>query len=216
MRSKIFLVFLFFFVLCSVQNVYAEYTNIQIKYIVGDFEAPTYSENSTNTTLAYANTEYRLLWNDNYELDGYNFSLCNGTWNGTICTGGWQHDSWVAFPTGGIEDWSNITKSINVTVGTTVAWYISANDTFNNWNTSDIFTYVAYPENSCTYLGFGNWVILGSENCVITVDTTGDGSNLICTGSGQANVYGALISNFTKYTSVNNCKLTVSNGGRIT
>lgn len=199
----------------SVQNVHAEYANIGVKLIVGDYQAPTFSDNSTNTTLAYADTEFRLKWQDNYALAGYNFSLCNGTWNGTDCQAGWIHDSWSAFPTGGLLDWSNITKTINVTVGTRVAWYIEANDTYNNWNTSDIYYYYAYPENSCTYLGFGDWIVLGAEECTITIDTNGDGSDFTCTGAGYARIYGATVANFTKYRSVSGCKLRVMNGGKI-
>jgi len=46
---------------------------------------PTYSDNSTNSTLAGTPVEHRLKWNDNVGLSGYIFSFCNGTWNGTSC-----------------------------------------------------------------------------------------------------------------------------------
>ena len=34
------------------------------------------------------------------------------------------------------QSWSNVTKTLNATVGTSVGWKVYANDTSNNWNTS--------------------------------------------------------------------------------
>ncbi|MCK4347863.1 MAG: hypothetical protein KAW47_04525, partial [Thermoplasmatales archaeon] len=52
-----------------------------------DTTNPTYSDNSTNSTLAGTNIEHSLKWSDN-SLSGYIFSFCNGTWNGSDCVGG--------------------------------------------------------------------------------------------------------------------------------
>jgi hypothetical protein len=52
-----------------------------------DFQPPTYSLNSTNSTLAGTAVEHRLKWNDDYGLSGYIFSFCNGTWDGSKCLG---------------------------------------------------------------------------------------------------------------------------------
>jgi len=46
---------------------------------------PTYSLNSTNSTIAGLGIEHRLYWQDNANLSGYIFQFCNGTWNGTNC-----------------------------------------------------------------------------------------------------------------------------------
>jgi hypothetical protein len=56
-----------------------------VTYGIGDTTLPTYNANSTNTTLAGKPTLFSLNWTDNVGLDGYIFSFCNGTWNGTIC-----------------------------------------------------------------------------------------------------------------------------------
>lgn len=58
-----------------------------------------------------------------------------------MTTTGWVNDSFVAMT--GTLNWSNITKTINSTIGLTYAWRVYANDTSNNWNTSDIYTYVS-------------------------------------------------------------------------
>jgi hypothetical protein len=40
---------------------------------------PTYSQNSTNSTLAGTLIDHRLRWQDNVGLSGYIFALCNGS-----------------------------------------------------------------------------------------------------------------------------------------
>ncbi len=56
-------------------------------YFTIDNTPPTYSLNSTNTTLAGAPTLFSLNWTDNVNLSGYIFQFCNGTWNGVGCIG---------------------------------------------------------------------------------------------------------------------------------
>jgi len=92
---------------------------------------PTYSLNSTNSTLAGTPVEFRLRWTDNVGLSGYIFSFDNGT-------GNFANDSWVQF-TG---TWSNVTKTISSTVGATIRWKVYANDTSDNWNASDTYSFV--------------------------------------------------------------------------
>jgi hypothetical protein len=48
----------------------------------------------------------------------------------------WNYDAsiYASFGT-----WSNVTKTLNSTIGSNVAWRVYANDTSDNWNTSEIF-----------------------------------------------------------------------------
>jgi len=50
------------------------------------------------------------------------------------------NDSWVSMS--GTTDWSNVTKVVNSTVGATIKWKVYANDSNDNWNVSDVFTYI--------------------------------------------------------------------------
>ncbi|NYZ79346.1 DUF2341 domain-containing protein [Candidatus Micrarchaeota archaeon] len=50
--------------------------------------APSYSLNSTSSTLAGTPGVHNLYWQDSAGLSGYIFQFCNGTWNGTGCGGG--------------------------------------------------------------------------------------------------------------------------------
>jgi hypothetical protein len=90
-----------------------------------DTTPPTYSSNSTNSTLAGTSVTHSLYWQDNFNLSGYIFSFDN-------CTGSLVNDSWVAMT--GVANWSNVTKTINTTIGCTISWCVYANDTSNNWN----------------------------------------------------------------------------------
>jgi len=98
-----------------------------------DTTPPTYSLNSTNSTLAGTPVSHNLKWTDNTGLSGYIFSFDN-------CTGTLVNDTFVSFS--GTTNWSNVTKTINSTVGCTIQWKVYANDTSNNWNTSLTYSYV--------------------------------------------------------------------------
>ncbi|MBU0756777.1 MAG: hypothetical protein KKF44_01815 [Nanoarchaeota archaeon] len=57
---------------------------------------------------------------------------------------GWVNDTWVAM--GGLTNSSNVTKSINSTVGLNYSWCVHANNTQNLWNSSSCdspFTYTS-------------------------------------------------------------------------
>jgi len=105
---------------------------------------PTYSNNSTNTTIAGILTEFRLKWTDDIGLSGYNFSFDN-------CTGSLVNDTnWTSMT--GLTNWSNVTKITNSTAGCTIRWKVYANDTYGNWNSTDImnFTVGLTHGSSCT------------------------------------------------------------------
>jgi len=53
---------------------------------------------------------------------------------------GWVNGTWISMT--GTGNWSNVTKTINSTVGANIAWRVYTNDTSNNWNASGIFSYV--------------------------------------------------------------------------
>jgi len=131
---------------CSVGTVIAwrQYANDSINRVnvsqtrnitvtSADTTKPTYSLNSTNSTLAGTPVKHNLKWTDNIGLSGYIFSFDN-------CTGTFANDSFVSFS--GTTNWSNVTKTINSTVGCTIQWKVYANDTSNNWNASENFSLV--------------------------------------------------------------------------
>ena len=50
-----------------------------------DETPPTYSTNSTNSTVAGTPVMHSLKWEDETELDGFIFQFCNGTYDGSLC-----------------------------------------------------------------------------------------------------------------------------------
>ena len=97
-----------------------------------DTTAPTYSSNSTNSTVAGYPIKHRLYWQDNYSLVSYMFSFDNG--DGTFVNDPWTNMT-------GTGNWSNVTKTVNSTVGSTIRWKVYANDSVGNWNASLSYTY---------------------------------------------------------------------------
>ena len=93
---------------------------------------PKWFDNSTNGTTAGTNVEHSVRWTDDTALSGYIFSFDNGT-------GTFTNDSFVAMS--GAEDWSNVSKVVNSTVGSTIRWIVYANDSANQFNATDIFSY---------------------------------------------------------------------------
>jgi len=82
--------------------------------------------------LAGYGIQHRLYWTDNVSLSYATFSLDN-------CKGTFQNVSGMALT--GDSDWSNFTYNINSTLGCTMRWRVYANDTSDNWNASEIFSY---------------------------------------------------------------------------
>ncbi|MBI5697891.1 MAG: DUF2341 domain-containing protein, partial [Thaumarchaeota archaeon] len=98
-----------------------------------DATPPQYSLNSTNSTQVSSPVEFRLKWTDNVGLSGYIFSFDN-------CTSSFTNDTWQTMT--GTSNWSNVTKTINSTPSCTIRWKVYANDTSNNWNTSQTYSFI--------------------------------------------------------------------------
>ena len=93
---------------------------------------PQWFDNSTNSTLAGTLIEHKVMWTDDVNLSGFIFSFDNGT-------GTFVDDAFVEMT--GTNNFSSVSKVVNSTVGTTIRWKVSANDTSNNLNVTDIFSY---------------------------------------------------------------------------
>lgn len=105
---------------------YVDAINITYEKIVTDTEAPKYSNNQTNTTVAGQPANFTLDWTDDNGLSGHIFSTNN--------SGTWKNASWVSMEGTSNTSW-NVTV-LNDTVGSLVQWCYYANDTSNNWNGS--------------------------------------------------------------------------------
>ena len=86
---------------------------------------------------------------------------------------GWIIDSFVGMK--GTLNWSNVTKSVGSVVGSNVSWRVRVNDSINQWNISEVFSYTltAPPVVTCDCPSTGNWdiddgsICKPTENCNI-------------------------------------------------
>jgi hypothetical protein len=102
------------------------------------------------------------------------------------------NDTWVPFTSSMCLSpytacWSNVTKVINSTVGATIKWKVYANDTSNNWNESEIFSYItttlSYLE---VNLEFPSSYSI-TQNQTFTINAT-----VFCRKGACGNVYGTI------------------------
>ena len=131
------------------QDLAGNVNQTEIRTLSVDTTAPTYSLNSTNSTLAGREVMHSLYWQDNFNLDEYVFSLDN-------CTGTFVNYTWDSFSA--TPSWSNITKTISSDYGCTMRWCFYANDSAGNMNSAlcdNPFTYIA----ECNPPDTGNWFI---------------------------------------------------------
>jgi hypothetical protein len=136
-------------------NVYANDTSDawdsnSTTFTVQDAQAPQWSGAQTNKTPVYENDSVKFTanWTDDVALAGYIFSINQ--------TGTWVNSSFVSFS--GTSDVSENTTQITATVGTTVPWRFYANDTSDNWNVTDIHSFIVSspaPPPSSPYILYG-------------------------------------------------------------
>jgi len=138
-------------------NVYANDTSDawdsnSTTFTVQDAQAPQWSDAQTNKTPIYENdyVKFTANWTDDVALAGYIFSINQ--------TGIWVNSSLTSFI--GTSDVSENTMQITATAGTTVQWRFYANDTFDNWNVTDIRSFVVSssspaPPPSSPYMIYG-------------------------------------------------------------
>ncbi len=103
--------------------------NTEIK--VATPQPPSYSLNSTNSTVAGTSVLHSLYWTADNNLSAFIFSFDN-------CTGSFVNETYVFT---GAGNWSNTTKAINSTVGCTIQWKVYANDTLGNVTESSTYSY---------------------------------------------------------------------------
>jgi len=146
---------------------------------------PFFSQYSSNNTVAGLTTKHQIYWSDIIGLSGYIFSFNNGT-------GSFINDSWIQFS--GVGNWSNVTKSINSSIGSTIQWKVYANDTYNNWNLTDTYSYITSGSDTCTPPAINNdWIV--NDTCLKTTTNINIGTSKLTIGTN-----GLLILNNTNVT----------------
>ena len=108
-------------------------------------ETSDHNENVSFVIKFHNEESFGTIWKDFRSKEYSNVTL-RPYLNITYCTD-WQDDPWQ--PMSGTGDWSNVIKVITPDVGKTIRWKVYANDTDNNWNVSDEFSYVTTDGSVC-------------------------------------------------------------------
>jgi len=151
--------------------VFSFYNGSNTTYCSGSIDCSVYETQETciNCSQCKWNEEEHCDVIDNGSCENCELGECDTNCSLAGClldNTEFVNDSWVAFtadmcPNPYTECWSNVTKTINSTVGATIKWCVYANDTSNNWNKtscSDPFSYETTGE--------------AGVNCHITSNTT--------------------------------------------
>jgi len=118
---------------------------------IEDTTAPKWYDNSTNSTVAGTFIKHSVRWTDDTSLANYTFSFDNGT--GTLV-----NDSITSMT--GTANWSNVTKGVNNTVGSSIRWMVYTNDSSNNMNVTDTFTYTTTSAVADCWVDLGDVVYI--------------------------------------------------------
>jgi len=135
----------------------------------------------------WINQSYQLVENQGtYVTFGSEESITIGS--------GWVNDTWVSMT--GATNWSNVSKLITSSVGSTIAWCVYANDTSNNWNSSSCVNPFIYNTTSaeCNPVLNENWIISDTQVCDAVQVTTGTGDINILSGGTLTLINGANVS----------------------
>lgn len=112
-------------------NVTQNDTSTNETNVTLDTVPPQYNESSISGTQVDTLVTHSVYWTDDNQLSGYVFSFDN-------CIGEYTNETWIAFA----DNWSNVSKQINSTPDCTTRWKVYANDSSDNWNVTEDFTYV--------------------------------------------------------------------------
>ena len=140
----------------SGEGIATDFIKLDVTYTDNN---PQWSQNSTNGTTAGANILHSVKWTDE-SLSGYIFEFDNG--NGSLF-----NNTFVTFS--GATNWSNISKVINSTSGSTIRWRVYANDSLNQLNSTSLFTYTTTSAQCWTKDSVGKMLIIPT-GCIYTGD----------------------------------------------
>ena len=178
--------------------------------------------------------ESASTWNATIFRIGTDSRYTNGTiddvaiWNRSLSAA--EIASLYALGQNATQSWSNVTKTLNGTIGTSVGWKVYANDTANNWNTSSselnttgvngCQVYVTWSSNSTYTMSQNNTYYCLNQNWeidgVTAINTTNNlqNSTLDCLGYNinsnlTTGTYGIFLnSSSVKNNTIKNCNIT--------
>jgi len=134
---------------------------------------PSYSDVSSNSTVAGSSCTFSTLWADDVNVSGYVF--------GTNNTGTFVNDSWTPFSSfvSSKSSYATVMKTLDNTIGDVVEWRFWCNDTSGNWNAIPLQSFYVDTDRVLLVTSMGNITIQLYDDMPIT---TGNFKNLVRTG----------------------------------
>ncbi|CAD6491527.1 MAG: hypothetical protein ANIMEMIM_00157 [Candidatus Argoarchaeum ethanivorans] len=178
-----------------------------------DNNPPEWSDVQTNKTSIYENdyVKFTANWTDDVALAGYKFS--------TNQSGAWVNSSFVPFSgTSNISE--NITQ-IAASAGTTVGWRFYANDTSENWDVTDIQSFVVatpLPPPSSSFMICGRVFYEDGSECnnslVVNITNLNNSKQWTAKTNASYNYYQCILANGTDLNATEVLQFNVSDGFR--
>jgi len=103
----------------------------------GSWTSGIFIDNVTNNDTITVAFHIKDAWADEwleYEVDNVSLTLAINEY--------WKNDTWNNTNWDSTNEWSNVTKTINSTIGALIRWKVYANDTSNNWNASETYSFI--------------------------------------------------------------------------
>lgn len=148
---------------------------------------PTFSDVSSNSTVAGSSCTFSTLWADNVNVSGYIFETNN--------TGAFVNDTWTPFSNfvGPTSSNATVTKTLDNTIGDVVQWRFWCNDTNNNWNAVPMQSLFVDTNKVLLVTSMGNITIELYDDMPIT---TGNFKNLVRTGAYNGTLFSRVAKGF--------------------
>lgn len=116
--------------------------------VISRFYVPMIGPAATSSEWqCYNSTDWLRMRYNGQTGAGYHVIYEEAMWWNISSEGvGWVNSSWTEMT--GTGNWSNVTKTVNSTVGANISWCVYANDTSNNWNETSCETPFSYETTS--------------------------------------------------------------------
>lgn len=145
---------------------------------------------ATNPPLVDRNCTFSAYWSSPLNISGYVFS--------SNITGQWVNETWTRFSQSSNPQsaWSNVTRLLDLSVGTRISWRFFANNTENTWSHTLTQTTKVTSNRVLLITSLGNITIDLYENMPITTENF---RNLVDKGTYDNTTFHRVINNTTPY-----------------
>jgi hypothetical protein len=187
-----------------------DYVRINVSYTDNP---PTWSNPSLNDSTPDPNQiiKHNILWTDDNTLS---YATLEVNSSGASCD---TADNVSSTTLSSASEWANLSWTVpNACEGKTIGWKQYANDSANQWNVTDLQTYVVNDiTDSCTCTDGAAWTIINGDQCTLST-TCNLGTNPVRIMDGALRIDSTGILNANHCYINDGSSLFIANGGKLT